>query len=134
MIPVIIKYYTCRTCVYNFPCFIIYLALLEKFRARKFRAPKQDVLLELVGAKIPSDWESFGVGVGIEKEDLNAIKGDHIGRNDFDKRCFSTVFDKWENTESSPYTWVKVAEVMLMKIGKVEKANKLYDALEEKGY
>lgn len=110
-------------------------ALLEKFRARNFRAPKQDVLLELVGAKIPSHWERFGLGVGIEPEDLYAIKGDHGGRSDFDKRCFGTVFAVWENTESSPYTWVKVAEVMLMKIGKMEKAtNKLYDTLEEKGY
>ena len=112
----------------------IYIALLEKFRARNFRGPKQDVLLELVGAKIPSHWERFGLGVGIEQEDLNAIKGEHGGKNEFYMRCFSTVFDKWENAESSPYTWVKVAEVMVMKIGVVKKANKLYDALEKEGY
>ena len=89
----------------NCPCFIIiFIALLEKFRARNFRAPKQDVLLELVGAKITSHWESFGLGVGIEQEDLDAIKGDHAGKAGFDKRCFSTVFDTWEKTVSSPYT------------------------------
>ena len=63
--------------------------------------------MELVGVKVQVNWESVGLGLGLEQSTLNTIRVHYSGSYS----CMNRVFDKWCNS-SSEYTWKRLAEVL----------------------
>ena len=85
-------------------------------------------MCEYVATEIPDKWEEFGIAVGVRRGDLRAIKA---GRPE-EKNGFIQVFDKWHNGLTSPYTWEKVAEV-LVSVGEQRLVKELYTQLAKPG-
>ena len=57
---------------------------------------------------MPVKWKPFGIFVGVEEGDLEAIEA---GRPK-EQNGFTEVFVKWHHGLTSPYTWEKVAEAL----------------------
>ena len=62
-----------------------------------------------IAVNIPTKWRDIGLQLGLRVADLDAIEARHC--NDY-KRCFSAVFDQWEQQLTSPYMWSTILEAL----------------------
>ena len=59
-------------------------------------------LMNHIAVNVPTKWRDIGLQLGLRVTDLDVIEARHF--SDY-KRCFSAVFNLWENQLTSPYSW-----------------------------
>ena len=75
---------------------------------------------------MPAKWKEFGICVGVEDGDLEAIEAGRPKQ----QNGFTTVFQKWHDGMTSDYTWEKVAEALESKaVGEKGQLKGLYAKL-----
>ena len=79
----------------------------------RFPEPELKYLLEIVGRKVQAQWEGLGIGLGLDKTDLDAIEKD--SKSDSFK-CMTEVFEMWSRQKYSECSWQKLAEVLCSEI------------------
>ena len=62
-----------------------------------------------IAVNIPTKWRDIGLQLGLRVADLDAIEARHS--SDY-KRCFSAVFNLWEQQLTSPYMWSTILEAL----------------------
>ena len=64
-----------------------------------------------VAAKIPSKWRDMGLQLGVDQDVLEGIAS--ISPGDIN-RCYSNVFTRWKNQNSTtyPYTWSTIVRAL----------------------
>ena len=74
-------------------------------------APELQDLMNVVAAKIPSKWRDMGVQLGVDQDVLEGIAS--ISPGDIN-RCYSNVFTRWKNQNSTmyPYTWSTIVQAL----------------------
>ena len=70
------------------------------------REPGFDDLENHIAAKVPSNWEMFGIQLQVSHEVLQTIKRDRVVMST--KLCFHDLFREWKKLECSPFTWSTV--------------------------
>ncbi|XP_019848642.1 PREDICTED: uncharacterized protein LOC109580184 [Amphimedon queenslandica] len=73
--------------------------------------PKLADLMNLVAAKISSDWRLVGIQLGMTNSELDAIQMD-ISLAGKPILMLQKVFSHWENSGIKPYTWSTVLDVL----------------------
>ena len=87
--------------------------------------PQLKDLMEIVGVDLQAEWESVGLGLGLEQSTLDTIRKDCSGDS---SACMRRVFAKWGNGQTSQYSWKTIAEVVCSRT--VNKPNLLPQMLE----
>ena len=62
-----------------------------------------------VAAKIPSKWQTFGIGLGIDMEILERVAAKNYGQQVL---YFAKVYSIWKSENRKPVTWAVVVEVL----------------------
>ena len=68
--------------------------------------------MEVVGAQVMNEWRAIGCGLGVEKNQLDAIYQSFRGTTTAALDCMMEVFSKWHDGGASEYSWKKLAEVL----------------------
>ena len=87
--------------------------------------PQLKDLMEIVGVDLQAEWESVGLGLGLEQSTLDAIRKDCPADS---SACMRRVFAKWDDSQTSEYSWKKIAKVVCSRT--VNKPNLLPQMLE----
>ena len=75
--------------------------------ARMTYAPRG--LMSAVGVDVQADWYNVGLELGLEPSTLESINRSY--GHDL-SRCMTRVFIVWHESQSSEYSWKKLAEVL----------------------
>ena len=62
-----------------------------------------------VAAEIPSKWQTFGIGLGIDMEILERVEAKNYGQPVL---YFAKVYSIWKSQNRKPVTWDVVVEVL----------------------
>lgn len=62
-----------------------------------------------VAAKMPSKWQTFGVGLGIDMGVLEGVAAKNYGEQVL---YFAKVYSIWKSENRKPVTWAVVVEVL----------------------
>ena len=84
----------------------------------RFPEPELKYLLEIVGTKVQAQWEGLGIGLGLDKSDLDAIGKDYRGDS---FKCMTEVFEMWSRQKYSECSWQKLAKVLCSEIVKQQR-------------
>ena len=96
----------------------------------EFNEPDIVSLMNLVGMSVRTKWQPIGYGLGIKGSDLKAFQMNDGSKPDAAQRCMQSVFEKWEESCTSEYTWQKLADVLLSEaVAKQDAVHQLYQAL-----
>ena len=68
--------------------------------------------MNLVGCNVKNKWREIGSGLGVKEADLTSIQAEEAGKTDSIQNCMQRVFQKWESTMSSEFTWQNLANVL----------------------
>ena len=71
--------------------------------------PSQPEFMAMVASKIPGQWDTFGVLLGIRQEDLNSFRREFQGNPPM---CWGSIFSCWERKTPSPFTWQTVINIL----------------------
>ena len=71
--------------------------------------PTLKLLLGAVGVDVQADWYNVGLELGLEPSALESIKK---GYSHDLSSCMTRVFIVWHESQSSEYSWKKLAEVL----------------------
>ena len=74
--------------------------------------PSDVDFLNKVAAEIPTLWKEVGIQLGLGPYQLDCIETEE-NRNQL--RCFSTVFRKWREQQTTPYTWATIIQALQTK-------------------
>lgn len=67
--------------------------------------------MELIGVKIPSQYLSIGLQLGLTESQLEAIHPRHQSLDEYN-RTFYEIFKKWKKCGSPAYTWGTIIKVL----------------------
>ena len=89
----------------------IVIDLHNKYSDGLESAPELQDLMNKVAAKIPSKWRDMGLQLGVDQDVLEGIAS--ISPGDIN-RCYSNVFTRWKNQNSTthPYTWSTIVQAL----------------------
>ena len=97
---------------------------------RQFDEPDIVSLMNLVGMSVRTKWQQIGYGLGIKGSDLKAFQMNDGSKPDAAQHCMRSVFEKWEESCTSQYTWQKLADVLLSEaVAEKNAVRQLYKAL-----
>lgn len=65
--------------------------------------------MNAIGVDVQAEWESVGLGLGLEAATLKAVSKDCSGDT---ATCMRRVFTEWHDGRTSEYSWKKLAEVL----------------------
>lgn len=82
-------------------------------------------LLNKVAAETTDKWDEVAVQLGIKPSRIRSIR---IEQQNQSMKCYTEVFDLWENKATSPYTWATI--INALRSPAVEEG-RLADKLEE---
>ena len=71
--------------------------------------PTLRLLMNVVGVDVEADWDKVGLELGLESSTLDSINRSYS--QDL-SRCMRRVFIVWHESQSSEYSWKKLAEVL----------------------
>ena len=85
--------------------------LHTKYTAGLNSQPELPDLMNEVGAEIPDKWRSMGLQLGVDHSVLEGIA--LISPGDIN-HCYSNVFTRWKNQNSTqyPYTWSTIVQAL----------------------
>ena len=66
-------------------------------------------MLNQVASKALNKWEEIGLQLGIEKDQLDAIKIVKLGDP---MKCYMEVFSLWEKNAKRPFTWTTIINAL----------------------
>ena len=81
----------------------------EKSTSPLSSPPSTVEFLNKVAAKIPAKWRMFAFNVNIE---CNALDEIELKYRHLPTECFMHVFEIWKKSQSPPFTWETVIEVL----------------------
>ena len=70
-------------------------------------------LMNIVGVKVKSLWNSIGLGLGFKAWELTGIQAAKSNAIDSPKDCMMEVFSQWKSGLKSEYSWTHLAEVLV---------------------
>ena len=68
--------------------------------------------MEIVGVDVQTKWRAIGLGLGLNKRQLDIIQQSHRGSVNSEQDCMTDVFHQWCEGNTSKYSWKKLAEVL----------------------
>ena len=72
-------------------------------------SPTLKLLMSVVGVDVKADWDKVGLELGLETSTLKSIN--RSCSHDLSS-CMTQVFIVWHESQSSEYSWKKLAEVL----------------------
>ena len=75
--------------------------------------PILKLLMSAVGVDVQADWDKVGLELGLEPSTLESINRSYS--QDL-SRCMIQVFTVWHQSQTSEYSWKKLAEVLCSRI------------------
>ena len=88
-----------------------FITLVDEY-AGLSHEPSEIELLNEVAAEIPTKWREVGIELGLRLPELDCIE---VEQSKNQIRCFSAVFSRWKNQQTSDYTWVNVVKALQAK-------------------
>ena len=71
--------------------------------------PSLKLLMSIVGVDVQAYWDKVGLELGLQPSALESIEKCH-GQDLY--KCMTKVFTVWHDSQTSEYSWKKLAEVL----------------------
>ena len=93
--------------MFDFAKLLEFILIATEFKGLSPPTPR--FLMSVVGVDVQADWYNVGLELGLEPSALESINRSYS--HDL-SRCMTRVFTVWHESQSSEYSWKKLAEAL----------------------